>query len=156
MYFAFHYLRYILVITQFVVICVFFFRFKVDQEIVDLKDGLQQKKQIIVATKPLLDEIAILEEKTTNIAAIAKNEEDFQTMFTYFIDGLPNDILIQNLAVTSDKIVCDGYSINPASIQKYKDQLTTEARFETVTLASVRKTDIGFTFSITLDKYKKE
>lgn len=156
MYFAFHYLRYILVITQFVVICVFFFRFKVDQEIVDLKDSLQQKRQIIVATRSLLDEIAYLEDKTNNIAEIAKEEERFQTMISYFIDGLPQDVLLNNLTVDNDRITCEGYSLNPASIQQYRELLESEARFETITLASVRKTEQGFAFSLTLEKYKFE
>jgi cell division protein FtsL len=156
MYFAFHYLRYILVITQFVVICVFFFRFKVDQEIVDLKDRLSQKKQIIVATKSLINEIAYLEEKSNSIAAIAKDEESFQTMINYFIDGLPSDILLTSLAVTTTKIVTEGYSVNPASIQKYREQIDTEGKFEKVTLSSVRKSDVGFSFLLTLDNYKNE
>ena len=62
-YFAFHYLRYILVITQFVAICVFFFRFKVDQDIVDLQEKADQKQSIIVATKDLLSRMQEVDAK---------------------------------------------------------------------------------------------
>ncbi len=156
MYFAFHYLRYILVITQFVVICVFFFRFKVDQEIVDLKEGLQQKKQIIVATKSLVEEIAYLEEKTMKIAEIANEEERFQTMLNYFVDGLPGDINLSSLVVSGKKISCEGYSLNPASIQQYRERLAAEQKFAEVTLSSVRKSEQGFAFTLVLDGYKNE
>ncbi|PJB87766.1 hypothetical protein CO083_05355, partial [Candidatus Roizmanbacteria bacterium CG_4_9_14_0_8_um_filter_34_12] len=44
-YFGLNYLRYILVITQTVIIMVFFYRFKIDQEIVDLKDAVKQKQE---------------------------------------------------------------------------------------------------------------
>ena len=47
-YFGLNYLRYILVITQTVIIMVFFYRFKIDQEIVDLKDAVKQKQEIII------------------------------------------------------------------------------------------------------------
>lgn len=153
-YFAFHYLRYILVITQFVVICVFFFRFKVDQEIVDLKDGLQQKKQIILATSSLLDEMDYLDKETTNVAAIITEQSKFQTMTNYFIESLPSDIFLSSLSVSGARISCDGYSLNPASIQQYKEQLSREAKFEKITLSSVRKTDQGFTFSLELENFK--
>ena len=44
-YFALHYLRYILVVTQIVVIAVFFYRFKIDQEVIDLRDELKQNRR---------------------------------------------------------------------------------------------------------------
>jgi hypothetical protein len=154
MYFAFHYLRYILVITQFVVICVFFFRFKVDQEIVDLKDGLQQKRQIIESTKSLLDEVAVLETKTKSIGAIMKRQEDFNSQYSYFIDNLPEDLVVTAINFTASGITCDGYSVNPATIQKFKDQLITEKRFKTVNLESVRKSTTGFSFTLKLEEYK--
>ena len=53
-YFALHYLRYILVVTQIVVIAVFFYRFKIDQEVIDLRDELKQKQEIVQVSSPLL------------------------------------------------------------------------------------------------------
>ncbi|QQR63494.1 hypothetical protein IPH70_03205 [Candidatus Roizmanbacteria bacterium] len=56
LYFFLNYLRYILVFTQIIVIGVLFYRFRIDQNIIDLKDSLDQKKEIVQAVKPLLDE----------------------------------------------------------------------------------------------------
>ena len=42
-YFTYNYLRYILVITQLVVMSVLFFRFSIDQRIIDLKDEIYQQ-----------------------------------------------------------------------------------------------------------------
>lgn len=153
MYFAFHYLRYILVITQFVVICVFFFRFKVDQEIVDLKDGLQQKRQIIESTKSLLDEVAFLEVKTKSIGGIMKKQENFNSMYNYFVSSLPTDLVVTSLNFEPGLISCEGYSVNPATIQKFKDQLVAEKRFKTVNLESVRKSSTGFSFTLKLEQF---
>lgn len=155
MYFAFHYLRYILVITQFIVICVFFFRFKVDQEIVDLKDGLQQKQQIIESTKSLLDEVAFLETKTQSLGSLMKKQENFNSMYNYFITSLPSDLVITSLNFTPSGISCDGYSINPATIQKFKEQLLNEKRFKTVNLESVRKSTTGFSFTLKLEEFNE-
>ncbi|MDO8741626.1 MAG: hypothetical protein Q7J11_00595, partial [Candidatus Roizmanbacteria bacterium] len=41
-FFGLNYLRYIIVITQLVVIGVFFYRFQIDQSIIDLKEGVNQ------------------------------------------------------------------------------------------------------------------
>lgn len=153
MYFAFHYLRYILVITQFVVICVFFFRFKVDQEIVDLKDGLQQKRQIIESTQSLLDEVAYLEAKTKSIGGIMKKQENFNAMYNYFVGSIPIDMVITTLSFKYGTISCDGYSVNPATIQAFKAQMLAEKRFKVVNLESVRKTATGFAFTFKLEEF---
>lgn len=154
MYFSFHYLRYILVITQFVVICVFFYRFKVDQEIVDLKDGLVQKKQIVEATDTMLKEISYLESKTNNIKDILTKQDSFYTAFNYFTQSIPSDIVITSIVVVLDTIECEGFSVNPASIQNFQQQLVNEKRFENVELYNVRKTDTGFIFGLKLINYQ--
>lgn len=153
LFFAFHYLRYILVITQFVVICVFFFRFKVDQEIVDLKDGLRQKQQIVEATKGLLEEVEYLERKTNQVGDIIKAQDDFQEMFSYFLSGLPPAIILTSVSVERGKISCTGYSLDPAAIRDYERQLQDERRFSEISLTGVRKTDQGFSFSLVLNNY---
>jgi len=63
-YFALHYLRYVLVLTQIVVIAVFFYRFQIDQEIIDLKDELTQKQEIVAVSAPLLSEAQVVDVKT--------------------------------------------------------------------------------------------
>jgi Tfp pilus assembly protein PilN len=142
------------VITQFVVICVFFYRFKVDQEIVDLKDGLVQKKQIVEATDTMLKEISYLESKTTNIKDILTKQDSFYTAFNYFTQSIPSDIVITSIVVVLDTIECEGLSVNPASIQNFQQQLVNEKRFENVELYNVRKTDTGFIFGLKLINYQ--
>jgi Tfp pilus assembly protein PilN len=149
-YFAFHYLRYILVITQFVVICVFFFRFKVDQEIVDLKDGLQQKRQIIVATSGLLEQVEALDEKTKTVKEIVDEQERFAAMYSYFVDSIPPEVVITALTFNPDTIHCEGYARNPGTIQDLRLQLEREKRFETIDLSNIRKSEEGFTFTLDL------
>ena len=55
-YFFFNYFRYILVLTQLVVISVLFFRFSIDQSIIDLKESINQQEEVLKAVKPILDE----------------------------------------------------------------------------------------------------
>lgn len=152
-YFAFHYLRYILVITQFVVICVFFYRFKVDQEIVDLKDGLEQKKEIILATSSLLKEIDILDKKTATIKDILVQQESFQAQFSYFTANFPQGLVITNMSFDASNVSVEGYARNPAIIQDFKQQLEVERRFEKITLDNIVKTDDGFSFSLLAENF---
>ncbi|MFZ2026464.1 MAG: hypothetical protein WAV30_04220, partial [Microgenomates group bacterium] len=81
-YFVLHYLRYVLVITQIVVISVFFYRFKIDQEIIDLKDELQQKQEIVAVSEPLLKEAEIVDIKTKQTREILVDQARFAESFT--------------------------------------------------------------------------
>ena len=72
LYFAFNYLRCILVITQLVVIYVFFYHFTVDQQIVDLKDTLNQKQEIVSVVAPLLKQAERVDSRIKNARALAK------------------------------------------------------------------------------------
>lgn len=153
-YFSFHYLRYILVITQFVVICVFFYRFKVDQEIVDLKDSLSQKKQIVEATDSMLDEVKYLEEKTSGIRTVLDRQDSFQEMYDYFTSSVPGEVSLSTISIEPDSISCEGYSKNPAAIQAYYNSLLIEQRFEVIELINVRKSNEGFSFGLQLNKFQ--
>jgi hypothetical protein len=154
MEFAFGYLRYILVITQFVVICVFFFRLNIDQQIVDLKDKLSQKQEILKSTKTLLTDVAKLEEKTAMVGKLIGEQTVFEGMMNYFLDGLPPDFSVTNISIDSSGIVLMGYSSNPASIQSYFSRLQFESRFTTIKLDNIQKTSDGFSFNFNLGNYK--
>ena len=82
-YFALNYLRYIIVITQLVVIAVFFYRFQIDQKIIDLKEAVDQKKEIVNIVLPLLKEAERIDKKTTEIDKIINNQNSFSSMISY-------------------------------------------------------------------------
>lgn len=150
MYFAFHYLRYILVITQFVVICVFFFRFKVDQDIVDLKDKLVQQEQIVMAVQPLLKEVETINTKITNIGNVLDKQTSISEIYGYFFTRLPQNISIISLKMTSTSVEMDGVTEDVNSVKMFYESLKTDQRFKNVDLRNVKKTDRGYEFSLIL------
>ncbi len=150
MYFAFHYLRYILVITQFVVICVFFFRFKVDQDIVDLKDKLIQQEQIVTAVQPLLKEVESLNTKITNVNAVLDKQTSISEIYGYFFTRLPQSISIVSLKMTSTSIEMDGMTDDVNSVKMFYESLKADKRFTSIDLRNVKKSDRGYDFTLIL------
>lgn len=153
-YFGFHYLRYILVITQFVVICVFFYRFKVDQDIVDLKDGLQQKQQIVNATQKLLDEVKVVSTKVGNVKTVFAKQETSSTLYSYFFDRLPNTLTLKRFRLSGTSIEVEGVTDDANSVRIFYDSLKSENRFKEIELRNVRKEENGYTFSLRLQDFK--
>lgn len=153
-YFALHYLRYILVITQFVTICVFFYRFKADQEIVDLKDTLTQKKAIVESTQSLLANVKQLDFKIKNIKSLYKQQDDFQNQYDYVFQHLPQDITLTTFTMDSSGIEIIGLTQNISTVQAVYEQLQEEKKFESIVLDGITKGEKGFSFTFKLKNYK--
>ncbi len=143
-YFALHYLRYILVLTQIVVIAVFFYRFKIDQEVIDLRDELQQKEEIVAVSNPLLQEAAGVDVRTREIKDILVRQESFQKMYSYFLSVFPDGMSIKRLAIGQDSIEFEGATTDPAIIKKFLAKLNNDKAFKTVDLGSIRREEDSF------------
>ena len=85
MFFLLNYLRYIIVITQLVVIGVFFYRFQIDQKIIDLKESVMQKKEIVEIVLPLLNEASRIDQKSQEINKVIKKQQNFNEMLKYLL-----------------------------------------------------------------------
>lgn len=153
-FFAFHYLRYILVITQFVAICVFFFRFKVDQQIVDERDALTQKRAIVDATQLLLDEVKVLDTKVSNIKVLLNKQDKTKEMYGYVLDSLPSEISVSKLNIKDLIVDIEGFSSNIDLVQQLFEKMKNENKFQKVKLTSVDKREDGYVFRLTLTTYK--
>ncbi|MFA9288789.1 MAG: PilN domain-containing protein [Weeksellaceae bacterium] len=153
-YFSLHYLRYILVITQFVAICVFFYRFKVDQDIVDLKDTLIQKQHIIESTQMLLDEIKELDAKISNVKPLLTRQSAMVTMYQYFFSRMPSSIVITTMSVNEESVIVSGITTDVESIKAFYEQLKIDKRFTEITLRNVNKTDLGYEFNLSLQTFQ--
>jgi len=152
-YFAFHYLRYILVITQFVAICVFFFRFKVDQDIVDLQEKADQKQSIIVATKDLLSRMQEVDAKMKQVTMLLDKQESFQAEYNYISNKLPQEIRLSSFQLSGDDVVLQGVSELIDPVKTLYDDLQTEKRFKKIDLSNIEKSEEGFIFNLNLSEF---
>ncbi len=153
-YFILHYLRYVLVITQIVVISVFFYRFKIDQEIIDLKDELKQKQEIVAVSDPLLKQAEIVDLKTKQIREVLVNQALFTESFSYFLDSFPLHLTIKRLDIRDGTFKFDVTTTDPETIRSYLARLKKDKRFKVVTLGSIKRNDMEFFVPFTLTGFQ--
>lgn len=153
-YFTLHYLRYVLVITQIVVISVFFYRFKIDQEIIDLKDELTQKQEIVAVSEPMLKQAEIIDLKTKQIREILVNQAQFSESFTYFLDTFPLLLTIKRLEIKSNTYTFDAITTDPEIIRSYVARLKLDKRFKEVAIGSIKRNDREFSAPFTLSDFQ--
>lgn len=152
-YFSFNYLRYILVLTQMVVILVFFYRFQVDQEIVDLRESVVQKGEIISVSEPLLKDIAALERRSSAASDIVLEQGTFQKVYQYFFRTFPSELFLTQLNFTDTGVHMEGYSQNIQIIRAYIARLQDEKRFTAVQLEYVKRQDFQYLFALHLQGF---
>lgn len=150
-YFSFHYLRYILVITQIVVIGVFFYRFKVDQEIVDLKESLNQKKEVLIIAQPLISEVRAIERTGNYVKEITGEQAEFKDTLDYFLSIFPENMTLETLEISSDRTVTfKGTSSDSNTVRLFYNRLKKDNKFTVVKLEGLKKDLFGYSFSFTL------
>ena len=149
MFFLLHYFRYIIVLTQIVVISVFFARFSLDQEIVDLKESFTDKQAILEITKPLIDEAEAYVAKQDNAKEILNLQNSFMDDFNYVLSIVPQDITLTSLQKSSGSIQMKGKSSTILSIKRLFIKLVKDARFANVKVIELSgSSDVGYIFGL--------
>lgn len=153
-YFSFHYLRYILVLTQIVVIGVFFYRLTVDQEIVELDESFKQKKEILEVFEPIRKEGDKIQYKTSQISKIIKNQERLEVLINYILSIFPRDFFLNELQIREKEVVLTGFSLDPYTVKQFYLRLKRDKRFKQINLTRIKKTSQGFDFSFQLSGFE--
>lgn len=149
-FFALHYLRYIIIITQIIVIGVFFYRFIIDQQVIDLKESVNQKQEIIHIALPIVQEAKAFETKTTAIKKILDQQNQFSVHFDYIVSIIPESIIIKTLNLTAQGITLAGNAPEVTSIRALYERVQKDKKFKNVSLEKITKDESLFTFSINI------
>lgn len=152
-FFSYNYLRYILVITQLVVLGVFTYRFTVDQEIVDLKDKLRHKQGIVKISSPLLNHAALVDERMRNIKSVITKQDEFNEMVYYYLGLFPASFNANRITLSQNEIYLEGTTNDVLILQSFYNRLKKEDRFEMYELSNLQRKDVGYTFVLTVKNF---
>lgn len=153
-YFLKNYLRYILVITQFIVILTLFARFQIDQNIIDLKESIGQKKEIVDATSPLIKGAQAVNDQTTKIKAVLETQNRYTEMTNYIFSVFPASISLNTMSINKDSVKMEGSASNPRDLQLFFTFLKNGKRFRSVTIDNINKEGAQFHFSMNLNYFQ--
>lgn len=152
--FFLHYIRYILIITQFIVLGVFFFRFMIDQRIVDLKETIQTKQEIVKTTLPLINEIRETDFRLKEIGTILETQKKLSAIIQYTFSSFPESIRLTEFFLVKDMVTLEGIATNSKDLQAFYTLLKKEGRYGFVELENLKRTDEGYNFTLKLEKFK--
>lgn len=153
-YFFLNYLRYIIVITQLVVIGVFFYRFRIDQSIVDLKESVDQKKEIIKVVLPLLKQASKIDQRMKETKKLLSTQKKFSNLISYLTGSFPETIFLVKLNILPGTMKLSGIAYAAKDLQAYYVFLKKDNKFTKIDLQNLKKVDNGYSFDLILENYK--
>lgn len=142
-YFALNYLRYILVITQIVVIAVFLMKLSIDQQIVDLQEAVDQKREIVAVSQPLLKEAQKADFETNQITAILDNQSHLNEGIGYALAQFPRTMYMKHFIVDGNTIQIDSIILDVQTVKAFISRLQKEKKFNSAQIKTIKKTDEG-------------
>lgn len=141
--------RYIIIITQIIVLSVFFFRFKIDRDHTDLKELVTEKQAVLESISDVESEIRRVQDRLANIRTISANQDGLIKVVRFLQQNTPSDTVFANLILTTDEITFQASSGNLQSFSYMLKQLQQDKKFSEVTLLDmVRKTNGRIDFKI--------
>lgn len=152
-YFVLNYLRYIIVLTQLVVIFTFFGKFATDQEIVDLQEAIDQKTEIISLFQPLVKDAKAISYKISAVEEVTADQQRNGLMINYVLERFPKDLTLSRLELEEEKMTLIGLTLNSNSIQSFVRRLQSEKKFKVVNLKSLARTEAGIECVIELETF---
>lgn len=135
--------RYIIIITQIVVLSVFFLRFKIDREHTDLRELVSQQQSILETLTDNEEEIRKVQTRLSNIKQISENNDAIIKVILYLQKHTPTDTVYSNLTLDKERITFNATSLNLRSFSYLLRELQNEQKFSDVTLENILRRDNG-------------
>lgn len=131
----------IVVLTEAVVLMVFFARFKIDAEVLDLKQEMTAKAQLLQSLKGLEEQFTALQQKlqlTANLYAKTFLPNDKLVLIE---KNIPTEVFLESLQITPQKITLQGKSNTYNNIYLFWQNLKKQSEGQMVNLISLGRNE---------------
>ena len=140
---AITYGRYIIIITQIIVLSVFFARFKLDRDYSDLKDSLTQRQVLVESMSDVENEIRRVQKKLSNISTITQNQDYPVKILQFFQNNSPTDINFLSLNIEKGRVDFSATVETLRSFNFLLSQLQKDNLFTDIQLADIQRRKDG-------------
>lgn len=147
--------RWVMTLTELIVISAFISRFWLDRKNSDLSDLIRQKQSILESTQEFESDFLSLQKRLSFIKSFYDQNYQYSNKINSLITSTPPDLIYQNLVITPDqstrKISASATitASTEASVIKFISNLRSNTDIETVTIDQIEKKLQEDNYSIT-------
>jgi len=152
--------RYIIVGTQLIVLIAFFSRFRLDRELTDLQDAVDQKEAIITDLQSFESEVKLLQQRLSNIRDLKQGHDYVRDTLSVVKRTLPPGTVITDLSIQSSGISVDGSSADQQSFATLIATLRSSEELDNISFSGITRSsdseEIGFSLSARMKSYAQK
>lgn len=131
--------RYIVVFTELIVILAFLSRFKLDRDLTDLHESIEQKKSIISSASSFESSFLALQKRLSNISVLEKDQIAFENMLSDIAGSTPVDASIANISFSRTSLTLSGMVLSEMGLSTFINQFRSSPKFSDINLGNVSK-----------------
>jgi Tfp pilus assembly protein PilN len=129
--------RWIVVLTEFIVICAFLSRFYFDTQLANLFDDIKQKKAIVASAATFEENFRSTQDKIKIIKDLLSDDKKPSSLIKVVSQSLPLDVTLTKIVIEEDKLVVDGYSFSENGLKVFLSELLKKPGFASVSLSEI-------------------
>lgn len=129
--------RWIVVVTDFIVISSFLSRFYFDTKLADYHDDIKQKQAIIDALSPFEESFRSFQKRISLIKTYSVSKMDGKQKTAFVAEVLPPDISLSNISLSEDKINFSGIALSQAGMANLISNLLHSPEIKAVNISQL-------------------
>ncbi len=149
--------RYIVIITELIVILAFLSRFKLDRDLTDLYEEIKQKQAIVEAASDLENDFRFLQKRLSTIQDLEKKQLEAARVMEELASLTPLDVSFSDFSSTSDEVNFSAVALTEAGLATLLNNLKSSDRFENLNLTQVSlgtEEELGIQFGLSAELLK--
>lgn len=129
--------RYIVIITELVVILAFLSRFKLDRDLTNLYEDIKQKQAIIESASGFEDEFRFLQKRLTIINELEKEQSTTEKIIGELVALIPLDVALNNISATNKEVSLTAIALSEQGLASFLSNLKSSTKFEKLVLSNI-------------------
>jgi Tfp pilus assembly protein PilN len=119
--------RWIVVVTELIVILAFISRFKLDQDIINLEDEIAQKQAIIEASADQEEIFRNTQKRLSVLSSATAQDRQLKDTFTQINLSLPVDVVITSMNISDNELSINAYSVAEQATSRAEQSISSFA-----------------------------
>lgn len=143
--------RWIVIITELIVILCFLSRFKLDRDLTDLGEKIKQQQAIIASFGDLEENFRNLQKRLSTIDDLEKQQLGVSSFLDEISRLVPLDVSLGDLVVGEKKVKISAIALSEAGLNSFIEELS-KSKFNKIALENVSREKSGeIKFSLTTE-----
>lgn len=129
--------RYIVIVTELIVILAFLSRFKLDRDLTDLHEEIKEKQAIVESVSDFEDEFRFLQKRLATIERLEKKQVVTGEVVEELSRLLPPDVALADLTITDKKINLTATALSEQGLALFLNNLKASPKFANLALTNL-------------------